>query len=286
MNLKKCKFGYEITDIDYNNVDTDSILQAVGNGRFVIIRNNQPVEPSTLVDFYKKLGTVAKQNEKVQSAGVNGIRELVKVRADGMFSGNDDGELEYHCAGMNRDGAENIVAMYMHEPAKSGGATYYTDSQTAFQDMPDRLKNICRGLRSKIVTYSAKAKLEGSYYKKIFTSEQDMMEFRDPDGKPVFNKQTPRKDLVVRHPITGSEGLYFPWSVIRGFTGITVDEQKRLYTFLKKHTLSDKYVYKHEWQDYDILLSDQTHSLHRRDAYEGERELWRAGIWLQGELDD
>ena len=100
--------------------------------------------------------------------------------------------------------------------------------------------------------------------------------------KTSFEKQTPRKELVTRHPINGKEGLYFPWSVIRGFSGINFDrkQQHDLYYKLKEHTLSDKYVYRHKWNAYDICLSEQHHSLHKRDAYTGDRELWRAGVWL------
>jgi alpha-ketoglutarate-dependent taurine dioxygenase len=280
MNLKNCKFGYIIEDLDFDNYDPKEILKLVGDGRFVVIRNKERVLPSQMVKLYKELGTVVSQNEKVESAGVDGFRELVKVRSNGMFTGNDDGELEYHCAGMSRTGGEDIVAMYMYDKGISGGVTYYTDSQTAFDDLDDDVKDLCRKVNSKILTYSKKTKLEGSYYKKIFNDEQTMMEFRDPDGEKVFFKQTPRKQLVIEHPINGKEGLYFPWSVIRGFTGLDPQEQKELYSHLKEHTLKEKYVYAHEWQNNDIILSDQHHSLHRRDAYEGDRELWRAGIWL------
>jgi alpha-ketoglutarate-dependent taurine dioxygenase len=126
-------------------------------------------------------------------------------------------------------------------------------------------------------------KLEKMHYKNVFSDEQTMMEFRDIDGKTSFEKQTPRKDLVTKHPINDKEGLYFPWSVIRGFTGMTHDEQHETYYMLKEHTLKDEYVYSHEWEPYDIILSDQHHSLHKRDSYTGDRELWRAGIWLSQE---
>jgi alpha-ketoglutarate-dependent taurine dioxygenase len=105
------------------------------------------------------------------------------------------------------------------------------------------------------------------------------MEFRDIDGKTSFEKQTPRKDLVTKHPINGKEGLYFPWSVIRGFAGLDHKEQHDLYYMLKSHTL--QYTSTHTWDAYDIVLSDQHHSLHKRDAYVGDRELWRAGICLR-----
>lgn len=267
-----------IKDIDYEN-DANEILTLIGDYRTVIIKNKTALAPEDLIKFYKKLGRVVKQNEKVTGTVATG--ELVKVRQNGLFAGKDDGELEWHSAGMNRTGHDDIVAMYMHQPAESGGNTFFTDHQKAWEDLDEETKKVCRKVKSKIVTYNAKMKLEKMHYKNVFSDEQTMMEFRDIDGETSFEKQTPRKDLVTKHPINGKEGLYFPWSVIRGFTGLSHDEQHDLYYKLKEHTL--KYVSTHQWDAYDIVLSDQHHSLHRRDAYNGDRELWRAGIWIRSE---
>ena len=264
-----------------DSLNAEDVRNLIGKERTVVVRRNKAWSPGELVAFYKEIGDVVQQNSKV--TGTIGDGELVKVRQNGLFAGKDDGELEWHSAGMNRIGHDDIVAMYMHQPAESGGVTYFTDHQKAFEDLTEETKNILRKLKSKVVTYTAKMKLSKMHYKNVFSDEQTMMEFRDIDGKTSFEKQTPRKDLVTKHPINGKEGLYFPWSVIRGFTGLTRDEQHDIYYMLKEHTLQDKYIYAHEWQPYDIILSDQHHSLHKRDAYVGDRELWRAGIWLKSE---
>lgn len=273
---------YIVNDINYNT-DAPKIRELIGEHRTVIIKNKVPLAPEVLIDFYKKIGNVVRQNEKVTGTVATG--ELVKVRQNGLFAGKEDGELEWHSAGMNRTGHDDIVAMYMHQKADSGGDTYFTDHQSAWNDLDDSTKEICRKVKSKTVTYNAKMKLEKMHYKNVFSDEQTMMEFRDIDGQTSFEKQTPRKDLVTIHPINKREGLYFPWSVIRGFTGLTHDQQHDLYYKLKEHTLNDKYVYTHKWDQYDIVLSDQHHSLHKRDAYVGDRELWRAGIWLRSERE-
>jgi len=267
-----------IENINYS-IDGPKIVEYLGEHRTVIIKNKEPVQPETIISFYKTLGNVIQQNDKVTGTIATG--ELVKVRQNGLFAGKEDGELEWHSAGMNRTGHDDIVAMYMHQPAESGGDTYFTDHQTAWNDLDEETKNVCRSVKSKTVTYTSKMKLEKMHYKNVFSDEQTMMEFRDIDGKTSFEKQTPRKDLVTKHPINNKEGLYYPWSVIRGFTGLDRDQQHSLYYKLKNHTLKPEYVYVHKWDKYDIVLSDQHHSLHKRDAYNGDRELWRAGICLR-----
>lgn len=279
MKIYKDKFATIITDCTYTAKEARKILSYFENSPTVIIKSTRPLPPTLLESFYGSIGDVVQQNEKVK--GTVGSGKLVKVRQNGLFAGKDDGELEWHSAGMNRVGHDDIVAMYMHQTAESGGDTYFTDHRTAFEDLDEDTKNLCRSVKSKIVTYTAKMKLEKMHYKNVFSDEQTLMEFRDIDGKTSFEKQTPRKDLVTKHPLSLAEGLYFPWSVIRGFTGLDRDAQHKLYYDLKKHTLSEKYVYKHQWEPYDIVLSDQHHSLHKRDSYTGDRELWRAGIWIR-----
>ena len=42
----------------------------------------------------------------------------------------------------------------------------------------------------------------------------------------------------------------------------------------------EKNIYKHEWQDNEIVIYDNIRYMHRRHAFEGERELWRIQFWV------
>jgi len=282
MIIEDTKFGYTVKNCNYSEIDAKRIKQLIGDGRFVVIKNERPVDSNLLVDFYSSIGDVVKQNPDKVSACVEGSDGyLVKAGKGKLFSGKEDGELEWHCAGMNRSQGDDIVAMYMAISTTEGGNTYFSDSQTAFRDLDDDTKKMCQGIDAKYLTYTLDENLASELYKNIFNDAQTMMEFRDIDGNASYETQVKRKPLVTTHPISGASGLYFPWSVIRGFTGLPPQEQKELYRKLKKHTMDEKYVYEHKWDPYDIVLSDQHHSLHRRDAYDGYRELWRAGIVLK-----
>ena len=116
--------SYVITDINYNT-DASLVRELVGEHRTVVIKNKVPLIPETIIEFYKSIGNVVKQNKKVTGTIATG--ELVRVRQNGLFAGKDDGELEWHSAGMNRTGHDDIVAMYMSQIAESGGDTYFTD---------------------------------------------------------------------------------------------------------------------------------------------------------------
>ena len=273
-------FGYKITNISFKE-DPSQLLQLVGDGRIVVIKNTSPVNPTVLVEFYKTLGSVVAQADTVAGVGVDGYNELVRVTSTSLFAGADDGELEWHSAGMNRTGSEDIVAMYMNITSDTGGNTYFSDGQSAYNDLGIDIKNSINEIKSKTLTYKVGEKLGlSSFHKNIFYDTESLMTFKDIDGTPSFEKQVNRKMLVTTHPINNKKGLHFPWSVIRGFTGMPKEQQKELYFHLKEHTMQDKYVYTHTWDPYDIILSDQHHSLHRRDKYYGNRELFRSGIWV------
>jgi alpha-ketoglutarate-dependent taurine dioxygenase len=281
MKYEQTQFGFTVTECDYSSADAEQVKKLVGDGRFVVIKNKEALPARTLVEFYRAIGNVVKQDVDSVDGCVDGYGELVKAGKGRLFSGKEDGELEWHCAGMNRAVSDDIVAMYMAIHTSSGGDTFFSDSQTAFTDLDPITQEQCRQIKGKYVTYSLKQSIENMHYKEVFHDKEMLLAFKDIDGNPSFDSQVNRKDLVTVHPITGVAGLYFPWSVIRGFTGMPVTEQKLLYHKLKAHTLQDKYIYRHHWDQYDIVLSDQHHSLHRRESYDGNRELWRAGIVLQ-----
>lgn len=283
MNYEKLKVGYQVENVDYNSQeDADKIKELIGEGRLVVVKNDNPVPAKDLVSLYTKIGDVVAQSDKVVGSGVDGYQELVRVRANGLFKGAEDGELEWHSAGMNRHGAEDVVAMYMNKPAESGGDTYFSDFQAAYEDYED--KDTVDSLQSKMRTYSDERSLKAKHYEKVFNDEETYRNFKDIDGVAAHTKEVETKNLVTTHPINNKKGFYYPWVVIRGFDGMDRRQSHKTYFEIKDHVMDDKYVYKHKWDNYDICLSDQHHSLHRRDAYDGDRELWRAGIWYRSEV--
>ena len=282
-------FGYCVSDVDYTNKNHASeIKQLVGDGRIVCISNKEKVNPSHLVEFYKNIGRVASQTEKLSESYILGHPELIRVKKDGFFKGQEDGELFWHNAILNKSDAEDIVAMYMHQVADEGGDTLFTDAQTAYEDLDDNFKEKINDYKCVAVPMSnidkedprIKKLLAKSYQGQIYPNEEAAYEWVDVDGVKTHSKMLQEKELIILHPINGKKGIHFPWTVFRSIHGKTKAESKEIFQFLKDHLLQEKYVYRHKWSKYDICLSDQVHSLHKRDAFSGSRELWRSGIWI------
>jgi alpha-ketoglutarate-dependent taurine dioxygenase len=286
-------FGYVVKELDYSDQNQAvEVKNLVADGRVVIIKNEDAVDPQSLVNFYKNIGRVSAQT-KLKDSYVDSYPELVKVRKDGFFSGQEDGELFWHNEILNKTDAEDILSMYCASPADEGGDTLFTDGQTAYADLPEETQKelneyYCFSVPmgdSTLKNDRMRTLFEKSYFGQIYPTREALYEWVDVNGVPTYTKMAEEKKLISVHPVNNKKGIQFPWTVYRGVNGKSRQESKEIFKFLKDHLLQEKYVYRHKWSKYDICLSDQLHSLHKRDAYKGNRELWRSNIWTKENID-
>jgi len=279
MKVRRISFGYEISDIDYNSPHhANFIKEKVGDGRFVVIKNTSPVHPEHLVSLYRNIGMIAKQPEQVKSV-VEGYREICRVHSKGMFHGRVDGSLGWHNAMMMRPKGDQIIAMYMNKNNCIGGDTGFTDAQSAYQDLTDDQKEFWSNQTAHYVIdnihkNSTDEDWKNSHVRHVFNNRIEANHFVDADGTDPKIKQVEYQPIVTKHPVNNKLGFYFPYPVVKGIVNQSDDVMLKL----RQYVLSEKYVYYHKWDLYDLVLSDQVHSLHARTSYNGERELWRSGI--------
>lgn len=70
--------------------------------------------------------------------------------------------------------------------------------------------------------------------------------------------------LVRSVPGLSGQVLFFPFLQLFGFKDKTEEEFQKIYQNLKEHVLQDKYIYHHDWQDGDVLISEQWGTIHKR----------------------
>jgi alpha-ketoglutarate-dependent taurine dioxygenase len=96
-----------------------------------------------------------------------------------------------------------------------------------------------------------------------------------------------RARLTPNHPM-GTKGLFFTPYEIHGFEleGEVYPESKSLYWKIwNELIISNRFTYKHQWQTGDIVLMDQTITIHRRPTIDPcqPRELLRVASWYKKE---
>ena len=94
--------------------------------------------------------------------------------------------------------------------------------------------------------------------------------------------------LVPNHPL-GIEGMFFMPNEITSIVqdGKILENSKEIYDEIYNDWIcSDKYTYKHPWKPGDIMLMDQTTTIHRRpDVLKDKpRELLRTANWYKAEV--
>jgi taurine dioxygenase len=70
-------------------------------------------------------------------------------------------------------------------------------------------------------------------------------------------------DLVMTNQ-AGQTGLYFPFLQTFGMADTSEEEYQYIWNKLKNHVLQEKYMYHHDWNDGDVVISEQWLSIHKR----------------------
>lgn len=85
---------------------------------------------------------------------------------------------------------------------------------------------------------------------------------------------------IVRPTLTGEKGLFFPTLQFDHFVGLSKEENDRLFEILKDHTIKEEFLHHHDWEDGDIVISDQWYGMHKRWAFENIEERLCHRIWF------
>lgn len=172
-------------------------------------------------------------------------RIIQDISDEGLFSRND---VAWHNDWSYGRGNYFGTMLYAVENA-AASPTWFTDMAQA----PEHLKDAYRGC-------------EGAYY-----PPQNLQDacFTDRQLK-LLEKQKVKRPFVFTHEGSGLETLYCSPGTIQ-------DSDIDLEPIIE---WAEENAYKHEWVDGDILIWDNLRMMHRREAFEGNRKLWRIQFTL------
>lgn len=140
------------------------------------------------------------------------------------------------------------------EVPSHGGDTLFADAAAAFSDLPEARKAELRGLRVRHQhRWMPDRSHPGARWNVLTEAEQ---------------AATPEviHPLVRRHPETGVESLFIAPCLLAGLKGIEgMDESRGLALLeeLGEHIVSPKYVYRHVWKPFDVVVWDNRCTNHR-----------------------
>lgn len=221
------------------------VAEALLENVIVVIRN-QNLTPEEEVRFCKMIGEVedysvnelVKEYTKPIAVGDNILRvtaEKNDAGEEGLFGHKST--LDWHANKTSNPNRESLIWLYAVK-GSAGSRTSWINMVQAWDELDDSLKE------------QVKEKQIYCGYKKGRVSESDF--FLDHVGEKPF-------DIYYKNA-NGVEGLYFPF--------LQIFNEDPLFKQLKEHCLDPYFQYHHDWEDGDIVISDQWLSLHKRWEFE------------------
>jgi alpha-ketoglutarate-dependent taurine dioxygenase len=266
--LKNC--GVEIVDIDISNLTLTDYkeIKDIFLEHLVVIFRNQSLQIVPYAKLIEGIGHIA--NWKQCQWDIDGnlnkyytgsyvdpftfveedkyfpVQRVTGKKIEGKMTGIfGSGKLDWHS---NMNGPFNRargVALQGVTQACVGTSTSWMDTTLAYAAMSDELKKRCEGVEGRF-EYSPEIWAEG-----LPQIQYDYM---------LQNKEEFYMMPLVNISPKGKPGLYFHFH-----NKCTFPSDPELLDILKEHCFKPEFIYKHEWEIGDIVLSDQVLTLHKRD---------------------
>lgn len=188
---------------------------------------------------------------KVQQQGEGGV---FKITIDPDVNPGAEyikGAFFWHIDGASDDVPNFAATLNAQNLSKTGGSTHFANTYAAWDDLPDEDKQRYDGLK---VVHSFE--ISQRYVNPEPTSrELEFWQGRTPKVHPlVWTHKSGRKSLVL-----GSTAHYIE--------GMDPAEGRLILNKLREWATQPQFVYTHKWTEGDLLIWDNTGTMHRVDPY-------------------
>ena len=135
-----------------------------------------------------------------------------------------------------------------------GGDTCFANMQLAYESLPDSLRARISGLKA--VHAYRESREPPSEEERQQEAGSNPTEVADGMVHPV----------VRTHPDTGNKAIYINPLRIKRFLGLAPVASARLVEELTAHATKKKYIYRHHWQEGDLIMWDNRSLMHMVDV--------------------
>lgn len=237
--------------------DTLARLRAVWLERKVLMFRDQTLTPTQHVAFARQFGALDKYPFLKGIDGHPLIAPILKLPEERVnFGGiwhSDTSYLERPAAG---------AVLYALEVPPVGGDTLFANMATAWQTLPEELREQMRGLRA--VCSSAKADVTR-------TREDRLRDMADDSSPQAFESVHP---VMRLHPETGEQVLYVNEAHVTRFEGWTDADSAPLLRRLYEHQRRPEYQCRLRWSAGAVVIWDNRATQHYPiNDYHGHRRL-------------
>ena len=253
--------GWTLTineDIKSLSVEQLHEVAKLCNRHYVVIFRNQDLTLEDQIRIASSIGTVkmdhgrddAERERIMLRPGVIRVTGELNHNGDKGLFGHDE-ELDWHTHHANAKKRFPFVWLYAVKGSKQS-RTSWINQEMAFNDLSASMQKELEGIK-----YASGYKV-GSFSDMAVAKEK--VNYDNPISLVHTNRE-------------GKKGLYFPFQQVYDIVeGATKEQWGELHTFLKSHCTKEKYIYHHDWQDRDLVISEQWLSIHKRWEFAGMKD--------------
>jgi taurine dioxygenase len=245
--------GAEITGIDLcqplSEADSTSVHQALMDYGVLFFRD-QPVTPDQQADFGRLFGRVPEVPDSMFRVHPdNACVSVLENDADRPPTVNT-WHSDYSFAAMP-DFASILRSIVVPE---AGGDTIWVNMATAYQALPDHMKNMLEGLTA---THDYMYLYERPFKKYLWEGERyHNMEAARLEHPPVSHP------VVRTHPETGEKVLFINESFTRHIDGMSDNESRSILGYLINHITLPEFQVRFRWTPDTVAMWDNRATVH------------------------
>lgn len=259
MNIRIHENGWTVMveDVDFKEVTQEqiNIVKKYLLTNTVVVFKNQKLTVDDQVRICSMLGPVQDFTGTGTNPGflVGGKGPVARVTGGvdehgrpGMFGHVT--ELEWHCNRVSDPDRKSIIWLYGVSGTK-GSRTSWINNILTYNDLPQDKKDLFKTLKLNV----GNTQQFINYYRGDEYVPQDITHYRP--------------NLVHTNQL-GVTGLFFSWNQTHFIEDMDPTEGRKLIEDLRAFCEQEKYMYHHDWEDGDVVMSDQWLSIHKRWEFE------------------
>jgi taurine dioxygenase len=253
--------GAEIIGLDLSDPPSDWSLAEIRSALLdcggLLVFRAQDITPEQHIAFSRKFGPL--MIHVLQQFLLPGHPEILRVSnviENGQPIGLGDAGSIWHSDLSYTPEPSLGSLLYALELPDEGGDTSFANMTAAYDALPADIKLRLEGKRAVHSYVHGYEQYKGSKFRPPLTDEQKA---EVPD---VIHP-------VVRvHPETGRKSLFVNEAFASRILDIPEEESRELLDFLFVHSAAPEFVYRHSWQDRDLVFWDNRSTLHKAHGCE------------------
>jgi len=260
------KFGAEISGIDITRPLTAEQQRAVieaQNTWGVTVWRNTGLTDETHIDFSRIFGHIELAPKRAGAKTRLSHRELFdasNLNAEGEITRDPraiqyrKGDRLWHTDSAFMEQRSSVSLLLAHAVPKEAGETWFADARSAYEDLPEEMKERIEGLEGLNSVWWSR-KLAGA----------------DIPDEQIANTPLARHPIVHTHKGSGRKSLFIAAHTM-DIVGLPSEEGRALIKELIEFATQPQYVFKVKYDVGDMVIWDNLCTMHRGGEFDAENE--------------